>query len=245
MPAGPPRTSTPPPRRDAEPDRSRKSAREKQAELWNLRLPLGGEIDDVLTGLLVRFRIPHGVRNRQRSVPFLALFSFVSGGVSIGLMSVLAVVTGSPFIFPSLGPTAFLLFYTPTAPASSPRNTVYGHIIAVCAGYASLLVTGLAHNPNAFNGTVSWPRVVAAALSLGLTAGIMSIIRSPHPPAGATTLVVSLGILRTPYNLGILLAGVILLVLLALLINRLAGIDYPLWKRPPSRKRVWLPTQSF
>ena len=55
-------------------------------------------------------------------VPLLALFSFVNGCISIGLMSLAALVTGAPLIFPSLGPTAFLFFYTPTAPAASPRN---------------------------------------------------------------------------------------------------------------------------
>jgi hypothetical protein len=45
----------------------------------------------------------------------LALFSFIS----LGIMAALAVITHSPFIFPSLGPTAFLFFYRPTAPAAS------------------------------------------------------------------------------------------------------------------------------
>ena len=44
-------------------------------------------------------------------------------------MSTLALITGSPFIFPSLGPTAFLFFYTPRAPSASPRYLV-GHTSA-------------------------------------------------------------------------------------------------------------------
>jgi CBS domain-containing membrane protein len=50
-------------------------------------------------------------------------------------MSALALVTHWPFIFPSLGTTAFLFFYTPTAPSASPRNTLVGHTIGVLAGY--------------------------------------------------------------------------------------------------------------
>ena len=76
---------------------------------------------------------------------------------------------------------------------------------------------------------VTWPRVIAAALSLGLTAGVMVLLKSPHPPAGATTLIVSLGILRQPWQLVLLMGAVVLLTLQALAINRLAGIPYPLW----------------
>jgi CBS-domain-containing membrane protein len=54
----------------------------------------------------------------------------------------------------------------------------------------------------------------------------------PHPPAGATTLIISLGILTTLTDFVVLLVGVALLVVQAIVINRLAGIDYPLWSRP-------------
>ncbi len=53
--------------------------------------------------------------------------------------------------------------------------------------------------------------------------------RVPHPPAGATTLIVSLGILRTPVDLAVLMLAVVLLTIQGFVINRLAGIDYPTW----------------
>lgn len=75
---------------------------------------------------------------------------------------------------------------------------------------------------------VTWPRVIAAALSLGLTAGLMVLCKSPHPLAGATTLIISLGILTQPRQLVLLLVAVVLLTIQAFAINRLAGIPYPL-----------------
>jgi CBS-domain-containing membrane protein len=51
----------------------------------------------------------------------------------------------------------------------------------------------------------------------------------PHPPAGATTLIVSLGILREPWQLVVLMLAVTLLVVQGFAINRLAGVDYPAW----------------
>ncbi|MGH2826201.1 MAG: HPP family protein [Actinomycetota bacterium] len=64
---------------------------------------------------------------------------------------------------------------------------------------------------------------------MGLTAGVMAWLRVPHPPAGATTLIVSLGILSTPSQLGVLMLAVIVLIAQGFVINRLAGIPYPLW----------------
>ncbi len=197
--------------------------------------PIGGEMSDVLGGILKRARLPWLLQHHSR-IPVLALFSFINGCISIGLMSALAVITHTPFIFPSLGPTAFLFFYTPTAPSASPRNTIVGHAIGVLAGYLSLVVTGLTMAGPALSTGVTWPRVIAAALSLGLTSGLMVLLKSPHPPAGATTLIISLGILTKPWQLLVLMGAVVLLTLQAFVINRLAGIPYPLWnprKQPP------------
>lgn len=190
--------------------------------------PIGGEMSDILRGILTRVRLPWLLQHYAR-LPVLALFSFINGCISIGLMSILAVITHSPFVFPSLGPTAFLFFYTPTAPSASPRNTIIGHAVGVLAGYFSLVVTGLTLAGPALVVGVSWPRVIAAALALGLTASLMVLLKSPHPPAGATTLIIALGILTKPWQLVLLMVAVVLLTLQALVINRLAGIPYPLW----------------
>lgn len=190
--------------------------------------PIGGEMSDIVRGLLRHIRLPWLTQHYART-PVLAIFSFLNGCISIGLMSTLALITGSPFIFPSLGPTAFLFFYTPRAPSASPRYTLVGHTIGVLAGYFSLVVTGLTTAGPALAVGVTWPRVIAAALSLGLTSGLMVLFKSPHPPAGATTLIISLGLITKPLLLIVLLVAVMILTLQALAINRLAGIPFPLW----------------
>lgn len=195
--------------------------------------PIGGDMAAIVFGLARRVRLPTLVE-RHSSTWILGLFAFVNGVVAIGLMAAAALVTDAPFIFPSLGPTAFLLFYTPLLPAASPRNTLGGHAIGAAAGYLSLVVFGLTtHGPALVEG-VEWNRVGAAALSLGLTSGAMVWARVPHPPAGATTLIVSLGILREPWQLGVLMIAVVLLVAQGFVINRLAGIDYPAWAPKPT-----------
>ena len=148
-------------------------------------------------------------------------------------MAAVAWATAQPFIFPSLGPTAFLLFYTPTNPAASPRNTIIGHAVGAAAGYLALVIFGLTGDPPALATEVTGGRIGAAAVSLALTSAVMVWLKAPHPPAGATTLIVSLGILREVDQLVILMLAVILLTAQGLAINRLAGIDYPTWRAKP------------
>ncbi len=199
------------------------------------------EMTTIVRGLITRGRLPWLLQHHKRSV-VLAVFSFISGCISIGLMTVIAVLTHSPFIFPSLGPTAFLFFYRPSAPAASPRNAIIGHAIGASVGYLCLIVTNLTAAGPALSGGLTWARIIAAALSLGLTAGLMVLFRVPHPPAGATTLIVSLGILTQPWQLLLLMVAVGLLTLQAIVINRLAGIPYPLWSPPRVRvsDRQWV-----
>jgi CBS domain-containing membrane protein len=152
-----------------------------------------------------------------------------------GLLATLALLTGSPFVFPSLGPTAYLFFFSPLAEASSPRNTILGHAIGLVCGYAVFVLTVASSPPFGIPPGIHGPRVLAAALSLSATGALMALFRVSHPPAGATTLIVSLGIISQPKELVIIEVAVVLLTAQAFAINRLAGLPYPLWRhhKPP------------
>ena len=103
----------------------------------------------------MHIRLPWLLQHYPRT-PILALFNFINGSVSIGLMAAIAALAHLPFVFPSLGPTAFLFFYRPTSPEASPRNTLLGHAIGAGAGYLSLVVTGLTTaGPGIANG-ITW-----------------------------------------------------------------------------------------
>lgn len=193
----------------------------------------------MLYGIGDRLRIPT-LTSRHSSIAVMGLFAMVNGIVSIAVMAGAAALAHQPLVFPSLGPTAFLLFFTPTCAEASPRNAVSGHAIGALAGYLSLNLFGLTELGPALIEGVTIPRVGAAALSLGLTSGFMVWLRVPHPPAAATTLIVSLGVLTEPSELAVLMAAVVVLVLQGLAINRVAGIDYPLWAPhgPAARRRA-------
>ena len=158
-----------------------------------------------------------------------AIYVCINGFITIGLLALLALVTGSPFVFPSLGPTAYLFFFSSLAEASSPRNTILGHAIGLICGYGAFVLTVASSPPFGMHPGVHGARVLAAALSLSATGALMALFRVSHPPAGATTLIVSLGIISQPRELVIIEVAVILLTAQALAINRLAGVPYPLW----------------
>jgi hypothetical protein len=163
-----------------------------------------------------------------------ASFVFVNSFVSVAILAGLALVFQTPFVFPSVGPTAFQLYFTPLAPTASPRNTLCGHAIGIGCGYAALWLVGLEHAPSALLEELHWRRVLAVALSLATTGALMVLLDVVHAPAAATVLIVSLGIITTPAHLGIIELAVALLVLKALAVHRLAGIDYPLWSKHKS-----------
>lgn len=162
----------------------------------------------------------------------IGLWPLVAGFASIGALGFLAVVTDQPFVFPSLGPTAFLIFNRQGVRDASPRNTILGHLIGALCGYLALVLFGLTNTGPAVIVGFTAARTGAAALSLGLTAGLMIWLGVSHPPAGATTLIISLGVMAKPEQVAVLMFGVVLLVALGLILNRLAGYAYPLWAGP-------------
>ena len=183
---------------------------------------------ELVEGLLRRLRLSWLLRHFPAR-PVWAGFVCVNCFISIALLSLVAMLSGTPFVFPSLGPTAYVVFFTPRSPAASPKHAVCGHLIGLICGYAALWITGLVHASAVLVAGVDTPRLLAAAISLGATGAIMILLNVGHPPAGATTLIVSLGFITTIWQLLVIEAAVVALCLHAIVVNRLAGVDYPLW----------------
>lgn len=177
------------------------------------------------------------LKKRYGEEPVQAVYTVINGFITLGLLGLVAHLAHEPYLFPSLGPTALILFATPRAVVASPRNVILGHLIGVLAGYLALRVTGLALAPPTFVAGVTGARIFAAALALALTGGFTVLLRTQHPPAGATTLIIALGIMTKPHALLVLMEAVLIMVVQAIVINRVAGIPYPLWeaKAPVSR----------
>jgi CBS-domain-containing membrane protein len=146
--------------------------------------------------------------------------------VGLAVVGALGVLLKEPWVFPSLGPTLMVLAETPGQPAAHPRSVLVGHVVGVAAGYLALLLTGLRTHPTVLQEGLSWPRVVAACLSVAVTTLVLQALRSPHPPSGATTLIVSLGLFKTASSLGVLLLSVLVCTVVAVVLNLGLGVRH-------------------
>jgi HPP family len=129
-------------------------------------------------------------------------------------------LVGRPWLLPSLGPTAVLAAEMPAHPASRPWNTIAGHLGGLLAGFGAVLITGAATQPVVLvDHVLTPPRVLASVLAIAMTVLLGALLRASHPPAAATTLLVSLGSLRTIDDALNLMAGVIVIAAVAELLR--------------------------
>jgi hypothetical protein len=69
----------------------------------------------------------------------------------------------------------------------------------------------------------------AVAVSVALTGGVLRLLRAAHPPAGATTIIVSSGLLAEPRQVAAVGVGVLLITVAGWALNRLLGVPAPAW----------------
>lgn len=119
--------------------------------------------------------------------------------------------THQPFIFASLGPTAFEQVETPERPSARPYNVIVGHIIAVAAGYATLAILQAWNAPPVSAHGVPLPRVWAGALACVFTVIGTQLARATQPAALSTALLVSLGIMQTWVQGGVIVGAAVLI----------------------------------
>ncbi|PSP64676.1 hypothetical protein BRC77_03195 [Halobacteriales archaeon QH_8_64_26] len=112
-------------------------------------------------------------------------------GLLIAVLGVLAWATGFPALFPSLGPSAFVLARVPNGEVSKPRRVLGAHAIGVVAGllayqaFASGLVVTQSVLPFS---TTSMLLAASGVASIVLTVAGMLFFECSHPPACATTM---------------------------------------------------------
>ncbi len=158
-----------------------------------------------------------------------AAYTFLCSLMAIGLSGLWAWIVKQPLLFPSLGATAFLIFETPMAEVGSPRNTIIGHSVGIAAAALALAVFGLYGTASVYVTGMTLERVGAIALAVALTGGTLRLLRSAHPPAGATTIIVASGLLQKPVQMLDIFVGVVLLTIAGWIINRLLGVPAPVW----------------
>ena len=165
----------------------------------------------------------------------IAISAAINGGVAILIIALAAWLSGLPLLFPSLGPSAFLLFTRPFCTASAPRSVILGHTIAIGCGWTAwIAVSRLTGAPVSLPES-GWPLCLSAILAFMMTSLLLMRLSCPHAPACASALIVATGAMTQWHELLVMLAAVFILAGQAMIIHRLAGVRGPLWHLQDNR----------
>lgn len=126
-------------------------------------------------------------------IPDIVWAPLVSGFLML-IVGLLGLAFRQPWLFPSLGPTAFLQTEQPNQKTAKFYNTVVGHLCGLVAGLLAVALVGAMTVPPVLStNELTVPRVWASVLAITLNMLFGLILKASHPPAAATTLLVSLG----------------------------------------------------
>ena len=120
------------------------------------------------------------------------------------------------FIAGSFGSSMVLLFGFPESPFAQPKNVFFGHLITSLVGVI-------------FVALVPLPLYINIALAVGVGIFLMILLNVVHPPAGGNPIMVIIGSVSYDYLISPIIFGCIIIILLAILINKfLLKKNYPI-----------------
>lgn len=134
---------------------------------------------------------------------FVSMIGALSGML---LISYLTFKGGYPMMAPSFGATCVLIYAMPDVPVAQPRNVILGHLNSAIMGVIVSHIFG-----------INW---ISVSFAVTLAIGLMYITDTLHPPGGATALIAALNGYGVQFIFTPILAGAVLLVLIAILTNK-------------------------
>jgi CBS-domain-containing membrane protein len=146
--------------------------------------------------------------------------AFLAGIFSAFTIGVLTILTYKStfglFIAGSFGSSMVLLFDFPESPFAQPKNIFFGHLVTALVGVVFVTLVPL-------------PLYINIALAVGVGIFLMILLNIVHPPAGGNPIMVIIGSVSYDYLLSPIIFGCIIIISLAILINRfLLKKNYPL-----------------
>jgi CBS domain-containing membrane protein len=150
-------------------------------------------------------------------------------------MGALSILLSEPLLIPAVGGSVYMVLSAPEAETSAPKNVLVGHAVADSVGWLALSVFGLHGVPGGQTVALTWTRLAAVAVSLALTNAVLRAIRCSHGPAGASTMIVSIGALPEAHHILDFELAAFVTVVYGVFAHRLSGIEYSLRRvREPS-----------
>jgi len=138
--------------------------------------------------------------------------AFIAGFFSTLTIGILAILTyKSPFglfIAASFGSSMVLLFGFPESPFAQPKNVFFGHLVSASVGIF-------------FVNLIPLPIYISIAFAVGIGIFLMILLDVVHPPAGGNPILVIIGSVSYDYLIFPVITGCIIIILLAIFINKL------------------------
>ena len=147
------------------------------------------------------------------------LWTFLGSFLGIGLIGFLndQAFTDSDnlFLIGSFGASSVLIYGIVNSPLAQPRNLIGGHVICALVGVTIHKII-----PDQI-----W---LSSAFAVSISIVLMQVSKTLHPPGGATALIANIGSekiknLGYMYVISPVLTGVIILLAVAIIINRFAA----------------------
>lgn len=156
---------------------------------------------------------PVPARPPARPRPQVVALATAVSVVALLVLVAVGAVLHEPLLIPPLAASMALVAGAPDLPLSQPRSVVGGQVLSALTGFAVLAVAG--------------PGVWGGAVAGGLALGVMMLARTPHSPAAATAVIVTVE--NPPFLafLGLLALAGLLLVAVGLAGARATGRAYP------------------
>ncbi len=120
-------------------------------------------------------------------------------------------ISHQPFLFTSLGPTAYELIEAPHRESARSYSILVGHLVGVVSGYLALFLTSAWYAPSVSIAGVTPLRIWAAIIAAGLTVFGNLALRAGQPAALSTTLLISLGTMQRPRDALVIMGAVVLM----------------------------------
>jgi len=146
-----------------------------------------------------------------------AVLAGIFSAFTIGVLTVLTYKSAlGLFLAGSFGSSMVLLFGFPESPFAQPKNVFFGHLVTAMVGVI-------------FVAFIPLPMFINIALAVGLGIFFMILLNVVHPPAGGNPIMVIIGSVSYDYLLSPIIFGCIIIISLAILINKfLLKKNYPL-----------------
>ena len=146
-----------------------------------------------------------------------ALIAGFFSALTIGVLTTLTYKSAfGLFLAGSFGSSMVLLFGFPESPFAQPKNVFFGHLVTALVGVI-------------FVNLIPLPIYISIALAVGVGIFLMIFLDVVHPPAGGNPIMVIIGSVSFDYLLLPIISGCLIIISLAILINKLIlKKNYPL-----------------